>query len=72
LSGSSPNPTAGTIFPLSRGRVIPGETFADIVIRSREQGAEFACEDLQRAIGTLEARDTMAADTLREAVLDGC
>jgi hypothetical protein len=58
---------------LSRGAVvIPGETFADIVIRSREQGAEFACEDLQRAIGTLEARDTMAADMLRVAVLDGC
>lgn len=58
---------------LSRGvRVIPGGTFVDIVTRSLGQGAKFTCKDLTRTTEFLEGSDPEAANTLREAIRDGC
>jgi hypothetical protein len=58
---------------LNRGpQVMPGEAFAEIVIRSRERGAPYACKELNRAVAMLEKRDRAAGIALQDAIADQC
>lgn len=60
-------------FFLNRGpRVLPPETFLDVVLESRELGAEFKCKGIRRARSILERRDRPSAERLSVAFADLC